>query len=85
MKERIGPKALFEHWQKHLPENAQALVDMPRLAAQFFRDAEAGTLTVRLESAQLDALREEIRKGNRFRFVAFLLGAALLALVLFLK
>jgi len=85
MEERVGPKALFEHWRKHLPENAQALMDMPRLAAQFFRDAQTGKLTVRWESPQLDAVREEIRRGNQLRFWAWLVGVALLALVLILK
>lgn len=78
MREQLGPRALYEHWRKHLPENMRALIDLPRRAARVLDDAEAGRLTITWKSPQLDTLREEIRRGNRRTVWAIVLvGAAI--------
>lgn len=83
MEEQLGPRSLYDHWRKHLSENTRALIDLPRRAARVLDDAEAGRLTITWQSPQLEALRDEVRNGNRRTMWAIILvGAAVVAALL---
>ncbi len=77
MDQQLGRKALFRELRKHAPRWGEAL---PRLPGQIFdvlEQAREGRLRVRLGSDELNALRREMRAGNR-RTVMAIVGAALL-------
>jgi len=77
MRERIGPRAVFDKLREQLPDYGEALPELPLLAHQLLRQARDGELRVEWHSAELARIRGELRDGNR-RAVLAIIGAALL-------
>jgi ubiquinone biosynthesis protein len=65
MRERTGPRAIFEHIRSNWPDVAEALMMMPVIARRAVRKAYDEELVVRTESASLEALRGELRESRR--------------------
>jgi ubiquinone biosynthesis protein len=65
MRERTGPRAIFEHIRSNWPDVAEALMMMPVIARRTVRKAYDEELVVRTESASLEALRTELRESRR--------------------
>ncbi len=65
MRERTGPRAIFEHIRSNWPDVAEALMMLPVIARRTVRKAYDEELVVRTESASLEALRGELRESRR--------------------
>ena len=77
MQEQVGPKALLRHVREALPEWSEIVPAMPQLAHRALSDAVAGRLTVNWRSAELEALRRDLKEHNR-RSVGAVAGGAVL-------
>jgi ubiquinone biosynthesis protein len=77
MQEQVGPKAFLRHVRTALPEWSEIVPAMPQLAHRALSDAVEGRLTVNWRSAELEALRRDLREHNR-RSVGAIAGGAVL-------
>jgi len=77
MQEQVGPKAFLRHVREALPEWSEIVPAMPQLAHRALSDAVDGRLTVNWHSAELEALRRDLREHNR-RSVGGMAGGAVL-------
>ncbi len=77
IKTQVGPRAFVKRLKDGLPEASEQLPEVPRLAYRVLNDAAEGRLALQWRSAQLDALRDEMREANR-RTVGAVGGVGLL-------
>jgi len=77
MSEQVGGRAFVNGLVGNLPSWAEKAPEIPGLVHQVLHQAAAGHLKLRWESAELSALRAEVRAANR-RTVSAITGAALL-------
>ncbi|TAK51684.1 MAG: ubiquinone biosynthesis regulatory protein kinase UbiB [Gammaproteobacteria bacterium] len=75
MRERAGPEALARDLRAHWPDFVEATRLLPAIARRAIRQAYDGELVLRGESAEVAALRAELRAGRR-RSDAVLAAAA---------
>jgi ubiquinone biosynthesis protein len=64
MAQQVGPKAFARRVRDTLPQLSEDLPEVPLLAHRVLRRAVDGKLTLRLESPQLDAIRDELRAAS---------------------
>ena len=76
MNEQVGPKSFVNRLKRSLPRASEQLPALPELAYNVLNDAAAGRLRLRLESPELEDVRDEIRRANR-RTVNAVSGGAL--------
>ena len=77
MQEQMGWRALLKHSQAELPQLAEAVPQLPRLAFQVLRKAADGELEVHADTDELRGLRSEMRRYFR-RVHGSIIGAALI-------
>lgn len=77
LRERYSPARLGQEFRRRLPEILTHAPDMPRLAREWLRQQVEGEARVDMRSAEIAALVEASRRGQR-RTVAAVAGAALL-------
>jgi ubiquinone biosynthesis protein len=76
MHTQVGPRAVFGKLKNHLPDYGEALPELPLLAHQLLQKAHAGELEIQWRSNELEAVRRELRAGNR-RTIRAIGGATL--------
>jgi ubiquinone biosynthesis protein len=82
--QQVGPKAFLRKMKEHLPQMSEELPEIPGMAYQVLKNAQAGRLRVQWQSKELDALRSDMQKGQRrtrqsIAGGAFIVSATLLA------
>ena len=77
MAQQVGPEAFAYRIKASLPKLSEELPELPHLAFRALRDATRGQLTLRWQSDQLGAIRDELADGQR-RTRHRVAGAALL-------
>lgn len=77
MRERLSPRQVLRDLRRQLPELIEVARSMPALLKGTVQRARGGHLRVEVGSAELEALREEIRQASRRRD-AIPIGAAIL-------
>ena len=77
MAQQVGPEAFAYRIKASLPKLSEELPELPHLAFRALRDATRGQLTLRWQSDQLGAIRDELADGQR-RTRHSVAGAALL-------
>jgi ubiquinone biosynthesis protein len=77
MREQVGPKAFLRHVREALPEWSEIVPTIPQLAHRALSDAVDGRLTVNWRSAELEALRRDLKEHNR-RSVGAIAGGSVL-------
>ncbi len=65
MRERNSPRSLFRTVRNHWPDIAEAIRELPVIARRAVLRAYDDELVVRTESAELEALRKELRRDRR--------------------
>ncbi len=65
MNEQLGPKAQLNRLLSGAPLASEQLPQIPLLAYKVLKDADEGRLTIRWQSDELQAIRQEIRSGHR--------------------
>jgi ubiquinone biosynthesis protein len=85
MRERSGPRAVFQHIRSNWPDVAEALKLLPVIARRTIRRAYDDRLVVRTESASLEALQSELRESRRRTDVIIAAAASLLGGVIWLS
>lgn len=68
MRERVGPKALFNQMKANAPRWLDQLPELPDLLHGLLKQAASGEMRVKLQSQQLEQLRHELRDANRRSF-----------------
>jgi len=63
--EQLGPRAFLKRVRKTLPRLSERLPEIPELAHRVLSDAAHGRLKVSWNDADLDRLRNEVRRGDR--------------------
>jgi ubiquinone biosynthesis protein len=87
MKERVGPRNILRRLRAQLPDVIEAVTLAPSLLRNALKDTAEGRYRWQIQSAELDALRAEIRLGNARRdalvaaLALWLAGLAWLALI----
>ena len=76
MRERISPKTLLKRMRRQLPDVLQAAKLLPQVFQHVTREAAEGRFALTLQMQEIDALRDEIRRGHERRD-GVLLGAIL--------
>jgi ubiquinone biosynthesis protein len=77
MRERLSMRQVFKDLRRQMPEVLEVARTLPTLLKGMVQQARGGHLRVQITSADLDALKEEIRRSTRSRDVISV-GAALL-------
>ncbi len=76
MRDQVGPIAFLKHIQNNLPALSEMLPEGPLLMHELLRQSRDGRIKVEWQSAELKALRHELKQTNR-RTRATIAGAAL--------
>lgn len=76
-KRQVGPNAVYRKVRGHLPEWAQQWPEMPGLVHQTLQRAVTGKLEWRLDSKELEKMRQEMRR-NQQRTLGGITGGALI-------
>jgi ubiquinone biosynthesis protein len=82
--QQVGPKAFLRRMKENLPQLSEELPEIPRLAYQVLKNAQAGKLRLEWHSEELRSLRKDLQQGqSRTRQSiaggALVISAALLA------
>ncbi len=77
MRDRVGPRAVFNRIKYYIPRWADQTPDLPNLIYGVLKQAHTGDLTVRLQRQELEQLRGDLRRASRRSFHAAV-GAALI-------
>ncbi|HHM05208.1 MAG TPA: ubiquinone biosynthesis regulatory protein kinase UbiB [Gammaproteobacteria bacterium] len=83
MNEQLGPRAFARGVKENAPRWAEHLPEIPTLAYEVLKRADAGQLQVVSRSPELESLRRTVRQGHQRLFLAIvgsslIVGAALL-------
>jgi ubiquinone biosynthesis protein len=84
MSERIGPEAFAQGLREHWPDLAESLKMLPVVLQRAVRRAYEDDFSLRTESRSVEALRRELREGQRRRNTVFAGGAFFLGGILWL-
>ena len=76
MAEQIGPRRFLAELRQQAPRWAETLPALPVLAHDVLRSARSGELEVKIQAAELDQIRREIKRANQ-RTVLAVLGSSL--------
>jgi ubiquinone biosynthesis protein len=85
VRERTGPRAVFEHIRSNWPDVAEVLKLLPVIARRAIRKAYDDELVVRTETASLEPLQNEMRESRSRTDVIIAAAAALLGGVIWLS
>jgi ubiquinone biosynthesis protein len=77
MRERMGVRQVFRSLRVQMPELLEAARVLPTVIKGALHRAQGGIVRMLVETPEVEALRAEIRRGNRRRD-AFTVGAAVL-------
>ncbi len=82
--QQVGPKSFLRRMKENLPQLSEELPEIPRLAYQVLKNAQAGKLRLEWHSEELRTLRKDLQQGqSRTRQSiaggALVISAALLA------
>jgi len=77
MRERLSMRQVFKDLRRQMPEVLEVARTLPTLLKGAVQQARSGHLRVQITSAELDALKDEIRRSTRSRDVVSV-GATLL-------
>jgi len=77
MHERLSVRQVFKDLRRQMPEVLEVARTLPTLLKGVVQQARGGQLRVQVTSAELDALKEEIRRSARTRDVVSVGAAAL--------
>ena len=77
MRERLSMRQVFRDLRRQMPEVLEVARTLPTLLKGAVQQARGGHLRVQITSADLDALKEEIRRSTRSRDVISVGAAAL--------
>ncbi len=77
MRDRVGPRAIFNRIKYYIPRWADQTPDLPNLIYGLLKQANSGDLTVRLQRQEMEQLRQDLRRASRRSFHAAV-GAALI-------
>jgi hypothetical protein len=69
MRERLSVRQVLKDLRRQLPELIEVARSMPALLKGAVQRSRGGRLRVEITSAELDALREEIRRAERRRSI----------------
>ena len=78
MDEQVGGRAVIDSIRENLPQLREALRELPGVIRNLSELAAEGSLSMRIKSAELEKLHDQIRRQQRQRF---LLGAGATAFV----
>lgn len=84
MRERLSVRQVLKDLRRQLPELIEVARNMPTLLKGAVQRSRGGRLRVEITSAELDALREEIRRAERHRSIMPIGTAILFAGLLWL-
>ena len=76
LSEQLGVRALAKGLKKNLPYIAERLPDLPQLVFKTLDKIANDELSLRVDPAQIDSLKQEIRRANR-RNVQAIIGSSL--------
>jgi len=76
MRERVSPRQVLKTLRQQAPELVEAFRALPSLIKTGVERARSGNLRMQIESQAIEALRAEVRRGNRRRD-AIIVGAML--------
>ena len=85
VRERTGPRAVFEHIRSNWPDVAEVLKLLPVIARRAIRKAYDDELVVRTETASLEPLQSELRESRSRTDVIIAAAASLLGGVIWLS
>ena len=85
VRERTGPRAIFEHIRSNWPDVAEVLKLLPVIARRAIRKAYDDELVVRTETASLEPLQGELRESRSRTDVIIAAAASLLGGVIWLS
>ncbi|MDX1480895.1 MAG: ubiquinone biosynthesis regulatory protein kinase UbiB [Woeseiaceae bacterium] len=79
MDEQVGGRAMIDSIRDNLPQVREALRELPTAIRTLADQASQGSLSLRVRSAELDALRRQLDRQQRQRFLLGSGGTALIA------
>ena len=77
MRDRVGPRSVFNRIKYYIPRWVDQTPDLPNLLYGLLRQAHAGDLTVRWQKQEMEQLRRDLRRSSRRSFHGAV-GAALI-------
>jgi len=78
MKNQVGPKAFMGRLQDNIPQMSEYLPELPLLAYQTLRKAEAGELELKWRSEDVERLKEQVQESSRSNLGAISGGSMLI-------
>src|SRR5450631_2524099 len=79
MRERVSPRTIFREVRAHWPDALLTLRQVPQILQSAVREATEGRLQLKVESAGLVELRDELRRARRSRDACLAAGVLWLA------
>jgi ubiquinone biosynthesis protein len=77
MRDRVGPRSVFNRIKYYIPRWVDQTPDLPNLIHGVLKQVNTGDLTVRLQRQEMEQLRRDLRRASRRSFHAAV-GAALI-------
>jgi ubiquinone biosynthesis protein len=74
MRERMSPRAVLRRMRTQLPDTIEALKQVPQLFQTAVRDAAEGRLRIKVDTAGMSQLRDELRRAHSSRDSAIAAG-----------
>jgi ubiquinone biosynthesis protein len=74
MRERMSPRAVLRRMRAQLPDTIEALKQVPQLFQTAVRDAAEGRRRIKVETAGMSQLRDELRRAHSSRDSAIAAG-----------
>src|SRR5450755_2294032 len=74
MRERMSPRAVLRRMRKQLPDTIEALKQVPQIFQTAVRDATEGRFRIKVETASMGQLRDELRRAHSRRDAAIAAG-----------
>ena len=74
MRERMSPRAVLRRVRTQLPDTIEALKQVPQLFQTAVRDAAEGRFRIKVETASMGQLRDELRRAHSRRDAAIAAG-----------
>jgi ubiquinone biosynthesis protein len=74
MRERMSPRAVLRRVRMQLPDTIEALKQVPQLFQTAVRDAAEGRFSIKVETAGMGQLRDELRRAHGRRDAAIAAG-----------
>ena len=74
LQDRIGPRALWRGIRSQLPDTIESLKQVPMVLKSIIRDAADGRFLMRVESAGIERLHQELQRSVILRDLAIIAG-----------